>query len=133
MPHTRTGMDWTDLETLIREERRAGNPVASLVHSLQLSDNGVTLLLANTLDGEGEEGDEEANTRKAVKVGIAPATRSPTRRDLCRLGWRDASCCVPGGEEGFSMGGLELLSTPCVPYVFLPELLPDDLCPRSAP
>lgn len=45
-------MDWQEIEALIREERKAGNPVARLVHSLQLDVNRATLLLANTLDGE---------------------------------------------------------------------------------
>lgn len=47
-----TGMDWRELETLIRDERRAGNPVAGLIHSLQLDQNKVTLLLSNLLDEE---------------------------------------------------------------------------------
>lgn len=34
--HVWSGMDWHDLEVLIRDERRAGNPVASLIHSLQV-------------------------------------------------------------------------------------------------
>jgi hypothetical protein len=29
-------MDWVDLERLIKEERRAGNPVAQFIHSLQV-------------------------------------------------------------------------------------------------
>lgn len=47
-----TGMDWHDLELLIKEERRAGNPVAGSVHSLQLDQNKITLLLSNLLDEE---------------------------------------------------------------------------------
>eukprot|EP00883_Tetradesmus_obliquus_P009930 jgi/Sobl393_1/2641/SZX66696.1 len=47
-----TGMDWRELEALIREERRAGNPVAGGIHSLQLDQNKITLLLSNLLDGE---------------------------------------------------------------------------------
>jgi hypothetical protein len=45
-------MDWRELEALIREERRAGNPVAGAIHSLQLDQNKITLLLSNLLDGE---------------------------------------------------------------------------------
>lgn len=37
---------------MIREERRAGNPVAGLIHSLQLDQNRATLLLQNNLDEE---------------------------------------------------------------------------------
>jgi hypothetical protein len=29
-------MDWVDLERLIKEERKAGNPVAQYIHSLQV-------------------------------------------------------------------------------------------------
>lgn len=47
-----TGMDWHDLEVLIKEERRAGNPVAGSIHSLQLDQNKITLLLSNMLDDE---------------------------------------------------------------------------------
>jgi hypothetical protein len=45
-------MDWRELEAMIREERRAGNPVAGLIHSLQLDQNKVTLVLQNNLDEE---------------------------------------------------------------------------------
>ena len=45
-------MDWLELESMVREERRAGNPVACLIHSLQLDQNRVTLVLANNLDEE---------------------------------------------------------------------------------
>jgi hypothetical protein len=47
-----TGMDWRELEALIREERRSGNPVAGSIHSLQLDQNKITLLLSNLLDTE---------------------------------------------------------------------------------
>eukprot|EP00879_Flechtneria_rotunda_P009714 GHRR01010163.1.p1 GENE.GHRR01010163.1~~GHRR01010163.1.p1 ORF type:complete len:564 (+),score=252.88 GHRR01010163.1:1740-3431(+) len=63
-----TGMDWRELESLIKEERRSGNPVAGLIHSLQLDQNKITLLLSNLLDGEEE--DEEALTRPATKVQV---------------------------------------------------------------
>ena len=46
------GMDWRELEVLIKEERRSGNPVAGLIHSLQLDQNKITLLLSNLLDDE---------------------------------------------------------------------------------
>jgi hypothetical protein len=31
------GMDWNDLDQLIKDEKQAGNPVAQLIHSLQVS------------------------------------------------------------------------------------------------
>ena len=61
-------MDWRDLEHMIKDERKAGNPVAQCISSLQLEANSVTLLLSNVLDDE-DEGDEAANTRRATRVG----------------------------------------------------------------
>lgn len=49
-------MDWRELEALIREERRNGNPVAGHIHSLQLDQNKITLLLSNLLDSEEVRG-----------------------------------------------------------------------------
>ncbi|PSC75362.1 nuclear export mediator factor Nemf-like isoform X1 [Micractinium conductrix] len=63
-----SGMDWADLARMIKAERRAGNPVAGLIDSLQLERSRVTLLLSNWLDSE--EGDEEAATRPATKVEV---------------------------------------------------------------
>ena len=34
-------MDWRELERMIKDERKAGNPVACLIHSLQLDQNKV--------------------------------------------------------------------------------------------
>lgn len=34
-------MDWRELDRMIRDERKAGNPVACLIHSLQLEQNKV--------------------------------------------------------------------------------------------
>ncbi|EFN57403.1 hypothetical protein CHLNCDRAFT_57209 [Chlorella variabilis] len=82
-----SGMDWRDLARMVKEERRAGNPVAGLIDSLQLERSRVTLLLrrarvcawggggvaggvrgGNWLDEE--DGDEEAATRPATKVEV---------------------------------------------------------------
>lgn len=41
------GLDWADLARMIEEEKRAGNPVASRVHSLQL-DRAPTLLYSHS-------------------------------------------------------------------------------------
>jgi hypothetical protein len=49
-------MDWRELEALIREERHSGNPVAGTIHSLQLDQNKITLLLSNLLDTEEVRG-----------------------------------------------------------------------------
>lgn len=47
-------MDWQDLVSMIKAERRAGNPVAAVVHSLELDRNQATLVLSNLLDTEEE-------------------------------------------------------------------------------
>ncbi|KAH7291813.1 hypothetical protein KP509_29G036400 [Ceratopteris richardii] len=61
-----TGMNWSDLNRMIKEERKAGNPVASIIHSLQLEKNQLTLLLCNNLD----DMDEEERTKPATKVEV---------------------------------------------------------------
>lgn len=61
-----SGLNWKELKRLIKAEGQAGNPVATLVHSLELEQNRVTLLLSNFLDEE--EGDDDALTRPATKV-----------------------------------------------------------------
>lgn len=60
------GLNWKELKRLVKGEKEAGNPVASLIHSLELEQNRITLLLSNFLDEE--EGDDEALTRPATKV-----------------------------------------------------------------
>lgn len=59
------GMDWADLKQMVKEERKAGNPVAGLIHSMQLEKNQITLLLSNNLDDMVEE----EKTRPVDKVG----------------------------------------------------------------
>ena len=69
------GLSWKELGALIEGEREAGNPVASMVHSLQLESNRVTLLLSNLLDGD--DGDDESLTRPATKVVALLPTSLP--------------------------------------------------------
>jgi predicted ribosome quality control (RQC) complex YloA/Tae2 family protein len=53
------GMGWGDLEIMIREETRAGNPVAGTIKSLDLANNKITVTLANHLDDDEDDEDEE--------------------------------------------------------------------------
>ena len=76
------GMDWRELDLMIRDERKAGNPVACLIHSLQLESNRITLLLGNYLDDDDDEVDEEAITRPASKVQVRCMFQT---RVLCAL------------------------------------------------
>lgn len=62
----KAGMPWAEIKMLIKEEQAAGNPVAALIHSLQLEKNQVTLILSNTLD----DADEEEMARPAEKVEV---------------------------------------------------------------
>jgi uncharacterized membrane protein YgcG len=67
------GMDWPSLTRLIKDERRAGNPVASLIASLDLPGGAITVILSNVDDAEaacaGEECDA-AQTRPASLVRL---------------------------------------------------------------
>ena len=40
-----TSMDWKDLENLVLEERKKGNPIAEIVAGFKLETNQITLLL----------------------------------------------------------------------------------------
>ncbi|KAG6610732.1 Nuclear export mediator factor NEMF [Phytophthora cinnamomi] len=52
-----SGMDWRGLEELVRYEQKNGNPVASLIHKLDLEHNRVAILLCDDEDEyEGEDG-----------------------------------------------------------------------------
>eukprot|EP00891_Asterochloris_glomerata_P005087 jgi/Astpho2/5087/fgenesh1_pg.00072_%23_10_t len=65
-----SGLDWRELGQMIKAERRAGNPVAGLIESLQLERNSITLLLANYYDDQEGDDDEAALTRPATKVEV---------------------------------------------------------------
>ncbi|KAJ3012347.1 hypothetical protein HKX48_006333 [Thoreauomyces humboldtii] len=56
-----SGMDWTDLEELVKDEKKKGNPVASVVTRLRLDVGMVTIQLrdAEYVDSEDEESDAE--------------------------------------------------------------------------
>lgn len=51
-----SGMNWRGLEELVRYEQKAGNPVASLIHRLDLEKNRVAVLLC---DADEEVEDED--------------------------------------------------------------------------
>ena len=64
-----SGMSWPELEAMINEERRLGNPVAGMIKSLDLANNQITITLANHLD-EVDEVDAASGKRKRVAVGV---------------------------------------------------------------
>ena len=58
------GMSWVDLARMVKEEKKSGNPVASLIDKLHLERNCFTLLLSNNLD----EMDDDEKTQPVDKV-----------------------------------------------------------------
>lgn len=73
-----SGMDWKDLARMIKEEKKAGNPVAGLIHSLQLEKNQITLLLSNNLDDMDD--DEKTQPVSKVDVDIGLSAHANARR-----------------------------------------------------
>ncbi|KAI9993236.1 hypothetical protein PInf_015307 [Phytophthora infestans] len=51
-----SGMDWRGLEELVRYEQKNGNPVASLIHQLDLEHNRVAILLCDSDEDDYEDG-----------------------------------------------------------------------------
>ena len=81
------GMAWDDLTLMIKEEARAGNPVARLVKTLDLPNNKVTVTLKNHLDVDDDEGDydgDDGDGGDADDVGEGDA--KPRSRRLKRDG-----------------------------------------------
>lgn len=58
------GMNWEDIARMVKEEKKAGNPVAGLIDKLYLERNCMTLLLSNNLD----EMDDDEKTLPVDKV-----------------------------------------------------------------
>ena len=62
------GTDWGALKRMVKEEAKRGNPIASLIHSLKLETNQITLLLTFGLDYLGEE--EQTAPVAAVDIDL---------------------------------------------------------------
>ncbi|KAH9318701.1 hypothetical protein KI387_020470, partial [Taxus chinensis] len=73
-----SGMNWKDLARMVKEEKKAGNPVAGLIHGLQLESNCITLLLSNNLDDMDE--DEKTQPANKVEVDLALSAHANARR-----------------------------------------------------
>ena len=58
----RSGQSWDEIERIVDDERRAGNPVARLVRKLDLANDAVTVGLVNRLDGDDEDETDETDT-----------------------------------------------------------------------
>ncbi|KAJ3168662.1 hypothetical protein HDU88_001555 [Geranomyces variabilis] len=85
-----SGMDWTDLEELVKEEKKKGNPVASVVTKLRLDVGMVTIQLRDTdwtdSDDEDDDADETDSEADSVnesddedgKKAAKPSPKAPT-------------------------------------------------------
>ncbi|GMP57207.1 hypothetical protein CsSME_00021384 [Camellia sinensis var. sinensis] len=72
------GMNWEDLARMVKEERKSGNPVASLIDKLYLERNCMTLLLSNNLDEMDD--DEKTQPVEKVEVDLALSAHANARR-----------------------------------------------------
>ncbi|XP_062202134.1 uncharacterized protein LOC133904677 isoform X2 [Phragmites australis] len=71
-------MSWEALTRMIKEERKAGNPVAGLIDTLNFERNCITLLLSNNLDDMDE--DEKTAPVEKVEVDISLSAHANARR-----------------------------------------------------
>lgn len=72
------GMNWEDLARMVKEEKKSGNPVASLIDKLHLEKNCMTLLLSNNLDEMDD--DEKTLPADKVEVDLALSAHANARR-----------------------------------------------------
>ena len=47
-----SGIAWNDIARMVKEEKKAGNPLANLIYKLNLDKNAVTLILDAASDEE---------------------------------------------------------------------------------
>ncbi|KAI4344741.1 hypothetical protein L6164_011932 [Bauhinia variegata] len=72
------GMNWDDLARMVKEEKKAGNPVAGLIDKLHLERNCMTLLLSNNLDEMDD--DEKTLPVDKIEVDLALSAHANARR-----------------------------------------------------
>ncbi|VAI28429.1 unnamed protein product [Triticum turgidum subsp. durum] len=72
------GMSWEALARMIKEEKKAGNPVAGLIDKLSFEKNCITLLLSNNLDDMDEE--EKTAPVEKVEVDLSLSAHANARR-----------------------------------------------------
>eukprot|EP01080_Neovahlkampfia_damariscottae_P006002 gene6002-10000_t len=63
------GISWEEIKNVIKEQKEDENPVAEIIHSLQLEKSKITLLLKNPMDDDDDDDDEESEPIK-VQVDI---------------------------------------------------------------
>ncbi|KAJ6726578.1 hypothetical protein OIU79_004674 [Salix purpurea] len=72
------GMGWEDLARMVKDEKKAGNPVAGLIDKLHFEKNCMTLLLSNNLDEMDD--DEKTLPVDKVEVDLALSAHANARR-----------------------------------------------------
>lgn len=72
------GMSWEDLARMVKEEKKSGNPVASLIDKLHLERNCMSLLLSNNLDEMDD--DEKTQPVDKVEVDLSLSAHANARR-----------------------------------------------------
>ncbi|XP_019419387.1 PREDICTED: nuclear export mediator factor NEMF isoform X1 [Lupinus angustifolius] len=72
------GMNWDDLARMVKEEKKAGNPVAGLIDKLYLERNCMALLLGNNLDEMDD--DEKTLPVDKVEVDLALSAHANARK-----------------------------------------------------
>ena len=75
------GMAWEDLTLMIKEEARAGNPVAGLVKTLDLPNNKVTVTLKNHLDVDTHDDDDDDDAETGMFDDETQGPRDEAKRD----------------------------------------------------
>ena len=61
-----SGMDWTEIGRVVKEERKKGHAIAGLIHDLNLPKNKMIMLLSHNLD----DADEDELAQPALRVEI---------------------------------------------------------------
>jgi hypothetical protein len=51
-----SGISWNDITRMVKDEKKSGNPLANMIHKLNLEKNQVTLLV----DAVNEDEDDES-------------------------------------------------------------------------
>eukprot|EP00668_Euglena_longa_P012176 GGOE01014608.1.p1 GENE.GGOE01014608.1~~GGOE01014608.1.p1 ORF type:complete len:1133 (+),score=385.10 GGOE01014608.1:88-3486(+) len=64
-------IDWTELKRVVKEQRRAGNPIAMMIHDFHFEQNKITLLLTENTD-DATEADLTAPVQQvAVDISLS--------------------------------------------------------------
>ena len=77
-----SGMSWVELEAMINEERRLGNPVAGMIKTLDLERNHITIMLSNDLDVSDEDAQQGGKSKRvpvSVDLGLSAHANASMR------------------------------------------------------